>query len=272
MSNRFYGLISYMEMLTGSLSVVSCLWYFSVYFRQKDKPIQLSLIFVLLLSDCFLSANILLERIAPGFVLDYFDYHLFAFIYTLTFSTVWSAIIAYFVYRSFLEYDFNAKQVFLRSLLGVILVNFLFTFGVLKYSGEFSGATGIILLTTLSLSILSTAYFYWKSARLASPFMEYEPQSTKTYIRSMTFYSLAQIFTYFPFMLINISLCYFPMDGNTNAALNSIAYSFAGSAGFLTVLVFMKQGPMGYHKPKVEPIIPGDSFSSYENEKYHLEH
>jgi len=129
MSSKFYGLFSYVEIITASLSVISCIWYFSMYFRRKDKPIQLSLIFVLLISDCLLSANILLERFAPEFVLDYFNCHLFAFIFTVTFSTVWSAMIAYFVYKSFLEYDFNAKQVFLRSLLAVILVDSLFTFG-----------------------------------------------------------------------------------------------------------------------------------------------
>lgn len=81
----------------------------------------------------------------------------------------------------------------------------------------------------------------------------------------MLFYSLAQIFTYLPFMLIYVSLCYLPMDGNTNDVLGSISYSFASLAGFLVVLIFIKQGPMGFHKPKIEPILPGDSFSSYEN-------
>jgi len=55
------------------------------------------------------------------------------------------------------------------------------------------------------------------------------------------------------------------MDGNTNDVLGSISYSFASLAGFLVVLIFIKQGPMGFHKPKIEPILPGDSFSSYEN-------
>ena len=134
------------------------------------------------------------------------------------------------------------------------------------YAPEYIAATGISLLIVMSLSITSIAYFYWKSVKLASPFMAYEPQSTKIYIKGMIYYSLGQILTYLPYMFFSIFLFYLPISIslNTLVSLTSLSYSLAGLSGFVTVMVFIRQGPMGYHKPKIEPIIHGDSFISYE--------
>ena len=129
MSSLFDEFCSYLEIFTGSLSVISCLWYFSMYFREKAKPAQLSLLFILLVSDCLLSVNLLLTKFFPELMLDNFVYQLSTFLFTLTFSMIWSAIIAYFVYKSFLEYDFSANQMILRVLVAVTIANFLFIFG-----------------------------------------------------------------------------------------------------------------------------------------------
>lgn len=95
--------------------------------------------------------------------------------------------------------------------------------------------------------------------------MDYEPQSTKKYINSMRYYCLTQTLTYLPYMTTLFLLPYLPFSFSTETSycITSTTNSLGSLAGCITVLLFILNGPMGYDKSKLEPIIDGESIGSF---------
>ena len=120
--------LDYFELVAEFLSAISCIWYFFMYFRQKDKPIQLSLLFVLLISDSLISINFALRKLFENFFVEHWGLLIRASLFCMMFSIAWSATIAYLVYRSFLEYDFDVNQIFYKALIVTSVPIFLFLF------------------------------------------------------------------------------------------------------------------------------------------------
>jgi len=95
--------------------------------------------------------------------------------------------------------------------------------------------------------------------------MDYEPQSTKKYINSMRSYCLAQTLTYLPYITAFFLFPYFPFTLSSDAysCLTSAINSFGGFSAFVPVMLFIKTGPMGYDKSKLEPTIDGESMGIF---------
>ncbi len=133
----------------------------------------------------------------------------------------------------------------------------------MSYDGGFGTRGGAYLFILLLFSTLAIFYFYRKSIRVASQYMEYEPKSTKRYIANLRYYSLVQIITYLPFFSFTFLFNYFAYDVNgvLYAILISVSNSFGGLSGFVTVMLFIKNGPMGFDKSKQDPITTHSNFT-----------
>ncbi len=121
MSSQLDEIFMYGEIVAESLSIISCCWYFIMYIRKKDKPIQFSFILALLISDCIFNISLLLPKFCPWFFLDNVTLFLQVSVSSMMFSILWSATIAYLVYKSFLEYDFDAKKSFWKAIVAVVI-------------------------------------------------------------------------------------------------------------------------------------------------------
>ena len=97
------------RLIPSALSCLACLWLFLRYFIARSRSIGFTMIFVLAMSDFIFSASFLLttlvEKIDPQI---YFP----LFFVSIHFSIYWASGIAFLVYKSLKDVNFNSRKSF----------------------------------------------------------------------------------------------------------------------------------------------------------------
>jgi len=128
--------------------------------------------------------------------------------------------------------------------------NFLFYFSWDSNAGQ-SLAAFISLFLPLALSLIFTVFFYMKSILILRSQQEYNLKSTKSYIRSLTFYSFVQLITYGP-LITYLFLCGFvDFDDKVSITMAEITENLASISGFFSAMIFLCQNSSNYKKPLI---------------------
>lgn len=101
-----------------SLTVLSCLWLFFKYCKQTQKGTGFTLIVILTVSDLIFSLTSLGATIFPFVFMRYVYQTLF---YTTTyFSVLWASAMAFIVYKSLKEKDFDSRTIIFKWTLMIL--------------------------------------------------------------------------------------------------------------------------------------------------------
>ena len=103
-----------------SLTVLSCLWLFFKYCKQTQKGTGFTLITILTVSDFLFSLTSLCATAFPLVSMRYVYQTLF---YTTTyFSVLWASAMAFIVYKSLKEREFNTQAVVFKGALMILCI------------------------------------------------------------------------------------------------------------------------------------------------------
>jgi len=110
--------------LPASLTVLSCLWLFFKYCKQTQNGTGFTLIVILTVSDFIFSLTSLCATLFPFVSMRYIYQTLF---YTTTyFSVLWASAMAFFVYKSLKEREFDSQPIVFKGASLVLCIAILF--------------------------------------------------------------------------------------------------------------------------------------------------
>jgi len=105
----------------------------------------------------------------------------------------------------------------------------------------------------LIISLFITLGFYQKSIIVLRDQPEYELKSTKGYIKNLQCFSLVQLFTYGPLVLmILLSQPFFAFGVELRWKICGVCECLASSSGFISAMIFICQGSTKHSQPKFE--------------------
>jgi len=230
-----------------SLTVIACLFLIFKYIQQHKKNLGFSLITILAVSDLIYSINTLVSifwnaesygRIALGILF-----------FSIYFSIGWASAIAFLVYQSLADKNFDSKKQTARTFIGTFLLSCLcaFYWNASNLEMQFY----IVLFIPLALSLVLTLVFYIKSIIILRGQQEYSLKSTKSYIKSLACYSFVQLFTYGPFILFLFFSGFYTFEREWAALFIVVAQNLSNLSGFFSALIFLCQGSSNYNKPLI---------------------
>jgi len=114
-------IVAALNILFSALTILTCTWLFIKYLTARKKHVGFTLIFVLALADACYGIISLFSDIFPEIVIGSVDLFESLFFFSMHFSIIWSSAIAYLVYRSLKDKNFESNMLVLKTL-GVILL------------------------------------------------------------------------------------------------------------------------------------------------------
>jgi len=94
-------------------------------------------------------------------------------------------------------------------------------------------------------------FFYIKSILILRSQQEYNLNSTKSYIRSLTFYSFVQLITYGPLVIYLFLSGFVYFEDKTSLMVAEITENLASISGFFSAMIFLCQTSSSYKKPLI---------------------
>ena len=137
-----------------------------------------------------------------------------------------------------------------RLVIPSFTLKFLFIFSWNAYSGG-DLTIYISLFVPLGMSLILTFIFYIKGILILRGQQEYSLKSTKSYIRSLAWYSFSQIVTYGPFVIYLFLSGFYDFGPTWSAIFAITTQNLAGLSGFFSAMIFLCQGPLNSQKPLI---------------------
>ncbi len=114
-------IVTAVNALASALTILTCFWLFIKYLTARKKHVGFTLIFILALADACYGTTSLFSDLFPDTVIGSVDLFESLFFFSLHFSIIWSSAIAYLVYRSLKDRNFESNTLVLKTF-GVILL------------------------------------------------------------------------------------------------------------------------------------------------------
>jgi len=111
--------------IPGSLTGIASLWIFCKYLTARKKRIDFSMIIILAISDLIFSLVVLVDALYPNALTPHSFYAIF--FAAMYFSIFWATAMAYLVFSSLKDRDFDSKKYFSKTLSIILIISICFT-------------------------------------------------------------------------------------------------------------------------------------------------
>jgi len=231
------------------ITCLACFYVFIKYFRQPRRSLGLTLILILTISDFIFSLNQVLSYCFADFFSTKTNLYIILYFGCMHFSILWASVVSFMVYKSLLGRNFETTRVIIKAFLIIFIISAVFTF----YWNDEAKMNRIYFLATLPLiiSLIATFIFYSKSIAILKRQSDYDLKSTSTYIRTLRQYSLIQLVTFGPLMVMMVAPMFWRFDQNIQQYMDALEVIdwLATLSGLFTSLAFICRGSANYNTP-----------------------